>query len=163
MDQAHWHLLLNHTPILGSLFGLLLLAFGLLRHNAPALRIGLITVLVSAVLCIPTQLTGEGAEEVVEDMPGITHAIIHEHEEAAEVGFWAMEATGVLALLALLMPSRGRLFTGLTLVATAASFGLLARAGNLGGQISHPEIRPTGVNTQTASPAHTAEEHEDND
>ncbi|MFN8273402.1 MAG: hypothetical protein U0X58_00815 [Flavobacteriaceae bacterium] len=28
--------------------------------------------------------TGEGAEEMVEDMPGVGHAIIHEHEEAAE-------------------------------------------------------------------------------
>lgn len=163
MNEAHWHLILNHMPILGSLFGLVLLAIGIFRHHASAVRIGLITVLISAVLCIPTQLTGEGAEEVVEDMPGVTHALIHEHEEAAEVGFWALEATGVLALLALLMPSRGRLLSGLTLAATAASFGLLARAGNLGGQIMHAEVRPAGVNTEAATPAHSAEEHEDND
>jgi hypothetical protein len=28
--------------------------------------------------------TGEGAEEMVEDFPGIGKAIIHEHEELAE-------------------------------------------------------------------------------
>jgi hypothetical protein len=48
MNEAHWHLLLNHTPILGSLFGLLLLAIGMLRHHTPAVLIGLITVLISA-------------------------------------------------------------------------------------------------------------------
>ncbi|WP_262708252.1 hypothetical protein [Hymenobacter persicinus] len=39
----------------------------------------------AALLTIPTQLTGEGAEKVVEDRPSVTHALIHEHEEAAEV------------------------------------------------------------------------------
>ncbi|MFC7671286.1 hypothetical protein ACFQT0_30695 [Hymenobacter humi] len=85
MNQAHWHLLLNHAPILGSLFGLVLLLLAVaLRLQPVLLRTGLVTLIVAALLTIPTQLTGDGAEEVVEDQPGVSEPLIHEHEEAAE-------------------------------------------------------------------------------
>lgn len=141
MNEAHLHLLLNHTPILGSLFGLLVLAVGVATGSNPVIRTGLFTLLGAALLCLPTQLTGEGAEEVVEKLPGISHQLIQAHEEAAELGFWALELTGVFALLALLRPQREQLFILLTLAGALISFALLARAGNLGGQIRHTEIR----------------------
>lgn len=141
MNEAHVHLLLNHAPILGCLFGLILLGFGLVRRDASLSKAGLITLLGAAALGIPTQLTGEGAEELVEELPGVTHALIHAHEEAAELGFWALELTGALALGALLIRQKARLLMSLTLAGALVSFGLLARAGNLGGLISHPELR----------------------
>ncbi|MBB4603673.1 putative membrane protein [Hymenobacter luteus] len=146
MNGAHLHLLLNHTPILGSLFGLLLLLVAVVRRQETLINAGLVALVVAALLTIPTQLTGEGAEEVVEDRPGVTHALIHEHEEAAELSLWVMEATGALALVSLLArrrtTARAPLFTYLTLAGAVVSFGLLARTGNLGGQIMHPEARP---------------------
>ncbi|WP_303312519.1 hypothetical protein [Hymenobacter sp. BT730] len=151
MNEAHWHLLLNHTPILGTLFGLLVLAVGWFRQNTTEVRIGLIAILVAAVLCVPTQLTGEGAVEIVKGLPGITQALLQKHEEAAELGFWALEGTAVLALLALLIPQRQRLLSGFTMAATAVSFGLLVRAGYLGGKISHPEIRSPAVSSASGS------------
>lgn len=141
MNEAHLHLLLNHTPILGCLFGLIVLGIGLAKSNAAAVRIGLVALLVAAALCLPTQLTGEGAEEVLSGTTGIPKALVHAHEEAAELGFWALELTGVLAMLALLLPQREWLMNRLTVAGAVLSFGLLARAGNLGGQISHPEAR----------------------
>ena len=33
MSAAHWHLVLNHLPLLGILFGALLLAYGLWRDQ----------------------------------------------------------------------------------------------------------------------------------
>ncbi|GAB3237281.1 hypothetical protein GCM10027346_28680 [Hymenobacter seoulensis] len=143
MNEAHLHLVLNHAPILGTLFGLVVLAFGIVRHDAILSKTGLISLVVAAVLCLPTQLTGEGAEEVVEHLPGISHQLIHAHEEAAELGFWALELTGALALVALLNKTRPRLFRLAVLAGAILSFGLLARAGNLGGQISHPELQAT--------------------
>ena len=146
MNEAHLHLILNHVPILGSLFGLLLLLVAVFRRNESLIRAALVTLVVTALLTIPTQLTGEGAEEIVEHRPGVSHALIHEHEEAAELSFWVMEVTGVLALATLLLRvrshARGSLLTYLILAGAVVSFGLLARAGNLGGQILHPESRP---------------------
>jgi len=83
MNPAHLHLIFNHVPIVGSFFALVLLGVGLLRRNETLTRAGLVAVLAAAIMCIPAQLTGEGAEEVIEDRLNISHHLIHEHEEAA--------------------------------------------------------------------------------
>lgn len=148
MNGAHLHLLLNHMPILGSLFGLVLLLVALVRRQPALVKAGLVTLLVAAVLAVPVNLTGEGAEEVVENYPGVTRALIHEHEEAAELAVWALGLTGALALGSLLLSrghARATLLTRLTLASAFVSFGLMARAGNLGGQIMHPETRSDAV------------------
>lgn len=144
MNEAHIHLLLNHSPILGSLFGAVLLLVAVLRRNEVLIRTGLITLIVAAALAIPTQLSGEGAEEVVEDRPGVSEALIEKHSEAADVAFWTIEVTAALGLVSLLLrrrPAQGVLLTRLTLAGALLSFGLLARVGSLGGQIMHPETR----------------------
>ena len=145
MNEAHLHLLLNHTPVLGSLFGALLLLFAVLRRNDVLIRSGLLTLVVAAALAIPTNLTGEGAEKVIQQLPGVSQDLIERHSAAADLALWALEATAALAMASLLLlsrrPATGILFTRLTIVSALVSFGLMARAGNLGGQIMHPETR----------------------
>ena len=145
MNQAHLHLIVNHVPIVGSLFAAVLLGVGILRHNLDLTKAGLVAVLAAGLLCLPAQLTGEGAAAIAQQLPRVSRALIHNHEEAAELGFWALEGAAALALFGLLLlknaSPKARLVTLLALVATLLSFGLLARAGNLGGQIGHPEIR----------------------
>jgi hypothetical protein len=145
MNQAHLHLIVNHVPILGSLFAAVLLGVGLLQKNDTLTRAGLVAVLAAGVLCLPAQLTGEGAEAVVRDLPGVSRALLHTHETAAEIGFWVLEGAAALALFSLLLlknaSPRARLLALATLLSAVLSFGLLARAGNLGGQIRHTEIR----------------------
>ncbi len=147
MNDAHLHLLLNHYPIVGTLFGVIFLGYGLFARNKSLLHAGLLTLFVMALLAIPTQLTGEGAEEIVEEL-GVDHDVIHEHEEAAELAIWFMAGLGVLALVTLLISRRtsGRatVLRGLyiaTLLLSIVVFGLMARVGGLGGEIRHTEIR----------------------
>ena len=145
MNQAHIHLIVNHIPIMGSAFAAVLLAAGVLRKDLTLTRAGLVAVLAAGLLCLPAQLTGEGAAAIVQDMPRVSRALIQNHAEAAELGFWALEVAASLALFSLLLlknaSPKARLLTLLTLALAAVSFGLLARAGNLGGQIRHTEIR----------------------
>ena len=145
MNQAHIHLIVNHVPIVGSLFALVLLGAGLLRKNETLTQAGLVAVLAAGLLCLPAQLTGEGAAKIVQDMPRVSRALIQAHEAAAELGFWVLEGAAALALFGLLLlknhSPKARLLALLTLLAAGLSFGLLARAGNLGGQIRHTEIR----------------------
>ncbi|ALW86969.1 hypothetical protein AUC43_18925 [Hymenobacter sedentarius] len=145
MSQAHIHLIFNHVPIVGSLFAFVLLAAGLGQNNTSLTRAGLVAVLAAGLLCLPAQLTGEGAAKIVQDMPRVSRALIQAHAAAAEQGFWVLEGAGALALFALLLlknaSPRARLLALLALLATGLSFGLLARAGNLGGLIRHTEIR----------------------
>ena len=145
MNQAHIHLIVNHLPIMGSLFAAVLLGAGVLQQNLSLTRAGLVAVLAAGLLCLPAQLTGEGAAAIVQNMPRVSRALIQNHSEAAELGFWALEIAAAAALFSLLLlknaSPKARLLTLLTLVLAFISFGLLARAGNLGGQIRHTEIR----------------------
>ena len=145
MNQAHLHLIVNHLPIMGSLFALVLLGVGLLRRNTILTQAGLVAVLAAGLLCLLPQLTGEGAAKIIQDQPRVSRALIQNHAAAAEQGFWALEGAAALGLFGLLLlknnSPKGRLLAWLTLATVALSFGLLARAGNLGGQIRHTEIR----------------------
>lgn len=145
MNQAHWHLIFNHAPIFGALAGGLLLAAGLVRGPEAVVRAGLWALLLAVVVGLPAQLTGAGAALVVKDMPRVSQALIQHHAQAAQFGYWVLVGTATLAGLSLLQlqggAPRARQLAWATLLGAALSFGLLARAGNLGGQISHPEIR----------------------
>jgi len=145
MNQAHWHLVFNHAPIFGALAGAILLATGLWQRQDSVLRAGLWALVLAVVLGLPAQLTGPGAAQVVKDMPRVSQALIQHHAQAARLGYWVLAATGTLALLSVAQlqqrAARARQLVLLTLLGAVVSLGLLARAGNLGGQISHPEIR----------------------
>ena len=147
MNEAHLHLLLNHFPIIGTLFGVVFLGYGLFAKNKSILHAGLLILFLMALLAIPTQLTGGGAEEIVERL-GVDHDVIHEHEEAAEVAIWFMAGLGVLSLVTLLISRRTsgrdsvlRILYIATLVFSVVVFVMMARVGNLGGEIRHTEVR----------------------
>lgn len=148
MNPAHIHLALNHVPVVAVIIGVLLLGIGLGRHSADLVRAGLVTFVVAAVLTLPVFFSGEGAEDVVEDLPGVTEHLVEEHEEAGEAAAIAFAVLGVVALGVLVLYRRdddvpqhavlAALVVGLVVGV------LMVRAANLGGQIRHTEIRAGG-------------------
>ena len=163
MDGTHVHLLLNHFPIIGTLIGTLLLIYSFLKKEIKIQQISLAIIFVMAALAIPVFLTGETAEEAVENLPGVMKSVIHEHEEASEVAFWVMMATGLLALISIGMQMLETGFAKtliiITLILSIVSSGLMARAGYLGGQIRHTEI--TGNQTAVQNTEQGGEEDND--
>jgi hypothetical protein len=145
MNQAHLHLLLNHLPILGSLFGILTLIAGFLLKNEMVKRTALGLFALAAITAIPAYLTGEGAEEVVESLPGVTENLIEAHEDMANIFLWVVGALGLLSLATLVADLKAQKITsvmyGITFVAAIAAMGLAARVGVTGGEIRHTEIR----------------------
>ena len=89
--------------------------------------------------------TGEGAEELVEDLPSIGKQIIHEHEEIAEKFAIIMYATGLFGLLSLYTSIKNHKlaktisYVTLALAIFAAVFA--KSVGTTGGEIRHTEIR----------------------
>ncbi len=145
MTAAHWHLLLNHLPVIGVLVGTLVLAIAVTRRNEDLTKVSLAILASAAALTIPVYLTGEPAEEIVEHLPGVSESLIKNHEEAAEIAAVTVAVLGTLCLGLLLYARRGRLIPrsaalGALLLSLAATV-LLARAAHLGGTIRHPEIR----------------------
>lgn len=145
MNQAHWHLLLNHAPIFGALAGVLLLLAGLLGRRDSLLAAGLGALILATAVGLPAVLTGTGAALIVKDMPRVSEALISTHAQAARLGYYVLVGAATLALLCGIMlrqrAPRARQLAWATLVVAAVSFGLLARSAKLGGEIHHPEIR----------------------
>src|SRR3990172_2883025 len=102
MNWAHVHLIINHIPVIG--IGLLILLFivAMVRKNKGLITVALAFIILISLATIPVYLTGEPAEEVVEDMPGISEELIEEHEEQADIAFILVEVAGGLALITLI-------------------------------------------------------------
>jgi hypothetical protein len=146
MNSAHLHLILNHIPVLGMGFGLALLGWALLRKSELLKETSLGFIVIIAMLAIPTYLTGEPAEELVENLPGVDKPSIERHEEAAQLAFVSVLIVGAAALIGLIFFRRSKSipdwFSIVVLGLSAIVFVLMARTANLGGPIRHPEIRP---------------------
>src|SRR5690349_9086773 len=71
-------------------------------------RTGMFVVLLSGVIAIPTFLTGEPAEEIVEHLPGISEHLIKIHEESAEKAIWFVGAAAIGALISLIIAFKKR-------------------------------------------------------
>lgn len=145
MNQAHLHLLLTHLPIVGVLVGLLTLLGGYLFRSPGVKRTALGIFVFAALTAIPTFLTGEGAEEVVEDLAGVSENLIGRHEQVATVFLWLSAALGLLSLATLLADLRNLKFAKAlyltALLLATASTGAATLAGLTGGEIRHTEIR----------------------
>ena len=171
MSAAHLHLMLNHIPLLGLVFGAVLLAYGLWRGGEDVQKASLGLLAVAGLSAIAVYLTGEPAEEIVEGLAGVSHDAIEAHEEWGWYALIAGISTGVVALGTLLVGwMRERLGRGavvLTLVFALLSSGLIGYTANLGGKISHPELRgetvsAVGGNGQNEAPEEQ-EEHREED
>lgn len=144
MNPAHLHLVLNHFPVVGTVAAAALLTLALLLGRAVLFRAGLWALIASAVLVVPVYLSGEGAEDVAEEL-GAAEALVEAHEEAALVVLVALLLVGAVAVALLwILRRREELSRKPMALAWALSLGavaLTAWTANRGGQIRHPEIR----------------------
>jgi uncharacterized membrane protein len=144
MNWAHLHLMLNHLPVVGSLFAVGLVLYAVLRKSPELQKAGLGLLVVVALTALPAFLTGEPAEHAVEELPGVSEEAIEHHEEAASLALAAALVTGAVAAVGLALSRReGVPSRRLVLVCAVLALGTLAlmgRTANLGGRIRHPEI-----------------------
>jgi uncharacterized membrane protein len=158
MNLAHVHLLLNHFPTVGMIVGLGLYVVAILAKSDHLKRASLGVFFCIALLSIPVFATGTNARLALAKSPEVSTAMIDAHETAAFEALWFMELTGALAWLGLWQYRRlSRVPQGTlaaVLLAGLVTFGMMARAANIGGEIRHPEIRANTapVETATANP-----------
>jgi uncharacterized membrane protein len=143
MNGAHLHLVLTHLPVVGVLVALGVLAFGLLRRQDVLQRAGFVLLVLTGLTAGLAYLTGEGAEEKIEDTAGVSESVIERHESAAQIAAIGAGIIGVLGVAALAVSWRAPVRRGvatLVLLGAMAEAGALAWTANRGGQIRHPEI-----------------------
>ena len=144
MNQTHIHLLITHLPIFGSILGGLVLAQGLWTKSHQTKIAAYTIFILSAMGAGIAYLTGEAAEETVENIQGVVEATIKQHEEFALFALISLIILGVASVLGLFLTMRKspstRTVAFIILFISLVSFALVARTGFLGGQIRHSEI-----------------------
>lgn len=145
MTSTEIHLMLNHLPVLGTLFGIVILFIGIFKSNKMVTIIALSFLLFSGFMSLPVNKSGENAEHVVEEYPGVSHDQIHEHEELAES---VMPLALVMALLSAFAiyfqvksHPRARISAISVLIIALVTFVLMALVAHEGGKIRRPDLR----------------------
>ncbi|HSN47731.1 MAG TPA: hypothetical protein VLR29_03125 [Flavobacterium sp.] len=168
MNDAHLHMVVNHFPIIGTILGLGILITGIFLKNNSVKNTAYFLFIVAAVFAAFSMGTGEGAEELVEDMPSVGKQIIHEHEEMAEKLAIVLYVLGVVSLGGLFLNyknhSKGNLVSYVAAIVAAVGVFLAQQTGTTGGEIRHTEIRANAVQTSGAEQnAAAGDNGEDND
>ena len=149
MDWVHLHLALNHLPVLGTPFVLLLLLWSWWRKQPVTARFSLWLFVVLSAVSIGVKYTGDFAWENVQKQPSFDPVLVGRHEQAADQATTGVFFLGIAAAVALFISRAGRATPVwarmmVTVIAVATCL-LMARTANLGGHIRHPEIRPASA------------------
>ena len=160
MDQTHIHLLINHLPVFGSILGAVVLAQGMWRKSSSTIIAAYTLFIISALGGGIAYLTGEPAEETIENIQGINEIMLEEHEEFAIVALISFIVLGVASLIGMYVEMRqlriSKNVAVLMLLISIISFGLVGWTGLLGGQIRHTEIN-------ASAPFQSPQENEEDD
>lgn len=135
MNAAPLHLMLVHIPIVMMPCMTAILFYGLKRKNPDLVRTALMLLVLTSLIMIVAYLTGEGAEETIEHLPGIIEDNIEKHEDTALYALLSVLLTGTLSFVALIWARMRPIALGLALMSSV----LLIWTGSLGGYIRHSE------------------------
>ena len=145
MDKVHLHLLFNHLPIIVPVVGILVMIGGIAVKSEIVKRSAFLIFILGALWTWPAMFTGDGAEDLIENLSGVSEQFIHEHEEKAEVFALLSYALGLISIIGLWANLKKKSFAGIIaifLVVFAMVVMFFAKqTGTSGGEIRHPEIR----------------------
>jgi uncharacterized membrane protein len=145
MNGAHWHLVVNHLPIIFPIVGVIVMITGFFSKSEAVKRTAFMIFILGALAAIAAMNTGEGAEEVVEKISGVSENFIENHEETAEIFAILSYILGGISLLGLWASFKQKTFSNLismsTLIFTFVVLFFAKQTGTTGGEIRHSEIR----------------------
>jgi uncharacterized membrane protein len=145
MNDAHLHMVVNHFPIIGIILGFGILVTGIFLKNNSVKNTAYCLFIVGAIFAAVSMATGEGAEEIAENLPSVTDQIIEKHEELAEKLAIVLYALGVISIIGLFLNyknhSKAIFVAYLAVLVAIAGIFLGKQTGTSGGEIRHTEIR----------------------
>lgn len=164
MNEAHFHLVVNHLPIIFPLVGIIILIIGLISKSDAVNRTAYIIFILGAISAIFSMVSGEGAEEVVEKINGVSETYIKAHEESAEIFAILIYILGGISIIELWTSIKNKSISNVIPIITIVfAFVVLFSAkqtGTTGGEIRHTEIK-SGNSTPTPEINKTEKEDKD--
>lgn len=144
MDQTHLHLVITHLPVFGSILGAFVLLYGMWQKSDQTVMAAYYLFVLSAIGAVIAYLTGEAAEETVEQLQGIAETAIEGHEHFAVNALAGLIVLGAVStggiIFTLKRQAVSKAYASIVLLISLVAFGLTARTAYLGGQIRHIEI-----------------------
>lgn len=154
MTADHWHLILIHLPIIGTILSSFLLIAGLLLKNNQLKIISISVIVIMSLLGFISHETGPRPEISINDL-NLNAQAIQAHEKVARPAFIIHNIAGAISLIALALYSeRKKAFNALGIVVVSLALsaaGLMSYAGYLGGKIGHHELSSDSKNIQLQS------------
>ena len=145
MNSAHFHLLVNHLPIIFPIIGTIILIVGLIAKSNAVQRTSFLIFIFGSIAAIFAMNSGEGAEDIVKKIAGMNKDLIKTHEEKAEILAILSYLLGGLSLLGLwanfMQKSFSKSVTYVILACAFATIFFATQTGTTGGEIRHTEIR----------------------
>ena len=145
MNGVHWHLVVNHFPIIFPVVGVIAMITGLISKSEAVKRTAFLIFILGALASISAMTTGEGAEEIVEKINGVSENFIKTHEETAETFAMLSYILGSISLLGLWASFKQKTISNVITISTLLfAFVVLfygKQTGTTGGEIRHTEIR----------------------
>lgn len=165
MNAAHFHLVVNHLPIIFPIVGVIVTLIGIIFKSEAVRRTALLIFLLGSLSAVAAVISGERAEDIVENIAGVEESYIERHEEAAQVFSVMSYILGGLSLLGIglsLKESKfSNILTGVIVVYALVVIYFGKETGTTGGEIRHPEIRAGYVNASANPNTHQAAEDDD--
>lgn len=174
MDLAYLHIVTNHIPIIGVPLALFLLALGIWRKSDELKSASFLIFAFLGIATLGVYLLGQGGEDFVEELAGVSHDAIENHQDFAKIALATVGGLAVLSAFALIRyrglhflkrNSSQKLLTGDVIQTTGsyfpnwivfsilalslASVAVLGYTGKLGGMIRHTEFYGGVVNSET--------------
>ncbi|MCX7871660.1 MAG: hypothetical protein N2487_00070 [Verrucomicrobiae bacterium] len=146
MNQAHYHLMINHVPLFGIVTGTCLMLAGLILRNEVVKKTALYFFVISALVIVPTYTSGFGAEKVLKAfLPGMNTDVIEQHEEIAVLALGATAVLGIISLVCTILfwgqkPVKN-VIAIIIVILSIATVVMIGFTANLGGKIRHPELK----------------------
>lgn len=151
MNTAPFHLLVNHLPIIFPIVGILVMLAGFVTKSEVVKRTAYFIFVMGAITTIAAMTSGEGAEDVVEKISGVTKSVIHEHEETAETFAVLSYLLGAISLFgfwaSLKQKPFSKIISYVVLMFALVVMFFAKQTGTTGGEIRHTEIRANQNNT----------------
>lgn len=144
MNSSQIHLALTHVPVILSIVSLAVLIVAMINKNDVLTKTAYYLLFFAGVFAVPVFFTGEGAEEIVEHLPGVSENIIEKHEDLGKVAFGSIGVTAIVSLTGILLYTKSelrRFIKSLVLFLALASSGIMMVTAHLGGQVRHTEMR----------------------
>ncbi len=144
MNSSQIHLALTHVPVILSIVSLTVLIVAMINKNDVLTKTAYYLLFFAGVFAVPVFFTGEGAEEIVEHLPGVSENIIEKHEDFGKMAFGSIGVTAIVSLTGILLYTKSewrRFIKSLVLFLALATSGIMIATAHLGGQVRHTEMR----------------------